>query len=70
MPRLDFCQLKVKAVQLINLGISPSTAKVYYAGKKAYLKFRARFNFTPIPAQEEVLILFVLNFLKHWYRIQ
>ena len=46
-------------MQLINLGISPSTAKVYDAGKKAYLKFCARFNFTPIPAQEEVLILFV-----------
>ena len=41
------------------LGISPSTAKVYDAGRKAYLKFCARFNFTPIPAQEEVLILFV-----------
>ena len=38
---------------------APSTAKVYDAGKKAYLKFCARFNFTPIPAQKEVLILFV-----------
>ena len=51
--------MEVKAAQLINLGISPSTAKVYDASKKAYLKFCARFNFTPIPAQEEVLILFV-----------
>ena len=51
--------MEVKAAQLISLGISPSTAKVYDAGKKAYLKFCARFNFTPIPAQEEVLILFV-----------
>ena len=61
---------KSKLCSFINLGISPSTAKVYYAGKKAYLKFRARFNFTPILSQEEVLILFVLNFLKHWYRTQ
>ena len=57
--RLDLSQLEVKAAQLISLGISPSTAEVYDAGKKAYLKFCARFNFTPIPAQEEVLILFV-----------
>ena len=49
--RLDLCQLEIKAAHLINLGISPSTAKVYDTGKKAYLKFCVRFNFTPIPAQ-------------------
>ena len=67
MPQLDLCQLEVKATQLINLGIARSSTKVYDAGEKAYLKFCARFNFTPIPAQEEVLILI---FLKPWYTTQ
>ena len=43
----------------LHTHIAPSTTKVYDTGEKAYLKFCARFNFTPISAQEEVLILFV-----------
>ena len=48
MSQLDLYQLEVKAAQLINLGISPSTDKVYDTGKKAYLN-KVQLHTNPSP---------------------
>ena len=43
----------------LQIGVAQNTAKTYRAAQKRYLEFCERFSLQPLPATEQVLILFV-----------
>ena len=51
--------LESQAQEYLKNGIAGSTQKVYSVAQHLYLEFCSRLNFTPMPASEAMLILFV-----------
>ncbi len=59
--RLDVMRLEEQAQFLVSQGIAPSTARVYDSGKATYPALCTRLGMPPIPASEDLLLLFVVE---------
>ena len=56
---MDVLRLESEAERLLRHGLANSTTKTYSSAQQIFLEFCARLQFSPLPASEETLILFV-----------
>ena len=59
--RLDLCELEGVAQELCKASLRVNSQRTYQTAQNQYLQFCRGFGITPLPATEQVLILFVAD---------
>ena len=59
--RLDLCELEGVAQELCKASLSINSQKAYQTAQRQYFQFCHSFGISPLPASEQVLILFVAD---------